>query len=100
MVRTIGGAATADGEATATADGLGAMPGDGRGNGRSRSASLAVNVGGTPGGVGAASVPGTAPCNGRSLAGAQLATTSAASSASVSTRRWRPVGSIGLSLRI
>src|SRR5207253_8901255 len=54
MVRTIGGAATADGDATATADGLGtvaATAGDGTGDGRRRSASLAVRVGGMPGGV-------------------------------------------------
>src|SRR5260370_11444880 len=53
MVRTIGGAATADGEATA--DGLGlvaAMPGEGTGSGRRRNASLAVSVRGKPGGGG------------------------------------------------
>src|SRR5579859_7963364 len=52
IVRTIGGAATADGEAIA--DGLGptcwATPGEGAGNTRNRSASLGVSVGGTPSG--------------------------------------------------
>ena len=100
MVRTIGGAATADGDATA--DGLGAleaMPGEGAGRGRKR-ASLAVSVGGTPGGVAGASLPGRAPCIGRSLAGAQLATANPASTASASatTPRWRPEDCIGLSL--
>ncbi len=88
----------ADGDAPATADGLGlleATPGEGMGDGRRRSASLTVSVGGIPGGVAAASVPGTAPCIGRSLAGAQLAS---ANPARTSTLRQRPADSIGLSL--
>src|SRR5260370_38076879 len=83
IVRTIGGEATADGDAIA--DGLAPMPGEGAactcasGEGVerecSRNASLAVSVGGTPGGVGP-SLPGTAPRTGRSFAGAQAAAVS------------------------
>jgi hypothetical protein len=90
MVRTIGGAATTDGEAMAgdaTAVGLALLPGEGTDTTGKRSASLEVSVGGTPGGGGAASLPGTAPCIGRSFAGAQLATPSAATSASASAPR-------------
>src|SRR5947209_5266984 len=80
MVRTIGGAAATDGDATAagdaTGEGFAATPGEGLGRARKRSASLGSSVGGRPGGVGA-SVPGCAPRSGRSLAGAQLATPSA-----------------------
>jgi hypothetical protein len=49
------------------------MAGEGDGRGRNRWASLEVRVGGTPGGVGAASLPGTAPRTGRSFAGAHPA---------------------------
>src|SRR5260221_8670452 len=86
MVRTIGGAATADGEASATADGLGllaATPGEGAGSGRRRNATLAVSVGGIPGGGGGTSLPGRAPCVGRSFAGAQLTSTSPARGSTV-----------------
>ena len=80
MVRTMGGAATAEGDTTGAVDGTGegfaATPGEGLGSARNRSASLGSSVGGMPGGVGA-SVPGCAPLSGRSLAGAQLATPSA-----------------------
>jgi hypothetical protein len=82
IVRTMGAATTTEGDATGEAEGLLAIPGDGTGRGLNRSASLAVSVGGTPGGVGAASLPGTAPRSGRSLAGAQLASASAANRAS------------------
>src|SRR5579871_2438558 len=76
MVRTIGGAATATAEGEGA--GLGPRPGDGEGcattagvgSARRRSESAGWRVGGTPGGVGA-SLPGTAPRSGRSLAGAQ-----------------------------
>jgi hypothetical protein len=101
MVRTIGGAATTDGDAIAgdaTAVGPALIPGEGADRTGKRSASLEVSVGGTPGGVGAASLPGTAPCIGRSLAGAQLAMPSAATNASARAPRWRPEDSIGLSL--
>src|SRR2546423_717495 len=86
MVRTIGGAATTEGEGA----GLTLTPGDGRGcsatagdgDGRARSASLGTSVGGTPGGVGGR-VPGTAPRSGRSFAGAHAV-------ARVASRRsWR-----------
>jgi len=65
MVRTMGGAATTDGDANggeASGDGLEATPGDGGEAAcvRAASASLAASVGGTPAGVGA-SLPGTAP---------------------------------------
>ena len=80
MVRTMGGAATAEGDTTgaidATGEGFAATPGEGLGRARKRSAWLGSSVGGTPGGV-AASLPGCAPRSGRSLAGAQLATPSA-----------------------
>src|SRR5918912_297307 len=80
MVRTIGGAAIADGDATTAGDvageGFAARPGEGLGRARKRSASLASSVGGTPGGVGACA-PGCAPRSGRSLAGAQLTAASA-----------------------
>src|SRR5438132_5409406 len=74
IVRTMGGAVTADGDAAglAAAAGFGCgAAGDGDGSARIRSASLGVSVGGGPEGVGAASPPGTAPRTGRSLAGAQ-----------------------------
>src|SRR5689334_22450196 len=59
IVRTMGGAATAEGEAwgltAACALGDGAAAGEARGttDGCARSASLGASVGGTPGGVGA-----------------------------------------------
>jgi hypothetical protein len=65
--------------AAAPADGSGlgfALTGDGEGSARWRSESLATSVGGTPGGVGAAPLPGTAPRRGRSLAGPQAVTIS------------------------
>src|SRR5262249_19779404 len=84
IVRTMGGAATAEGDTAA--EGLAAAAGtalgttgdapddgsatatDGDGRARWRRASLAASVGGRPGAVGAA-LPGTAPRTGRSLAG-------------------------------
>src|SRR5579859_599775 len=74
MVRTMGGAATAAGDARG--DGLGARPGDGADAERLCNPSLAVSVGGTPAGV-RTSLPGTAPLKGRSFAGPQLARASA-----------------------
>src|SRR6266851_7509504 len=78
IVRTMGGEATADGEAT----GLELTPGEGCcwttagvARARRRSVSLGLKVGGTPGGVGA-TVPGPAPRRGRSLAGAHDASAS------------------------
>src|SRR5438128_8407528 len=104
MVRTMGGAATAEGEAdcTASGDGLGSTAGEGTAARWTGSPSLADSVGGTPTDVGAP-LPGTAPLRGRSLAGPQLASASATAPATAIARRPtrgpRP-GIIGLSLSI
>src|SRR5207248_8133290 len=98
MVRTMGGAATADGDGAAA--GLGCAPGgspgdgwaaagDGVGSARCRSASLAWRVGGRPGAVGAA-LPGTAPRTGRSLAGAHATDANVTTRAKIRSRISRP----------
>jgi hypothetical protein len=88
IVRTIGGADTAEGETC----GLGATPADGcatgtKGTGDGEVA-RPVSVGGIPSGVGVPR-PGTAPRNGRSLAGPQAAKPST-TAASTTTRRIAP----------
>src|SRR5438105_1322624 len=92
IVRTIGGAATTDGEATA--DGPACTAGEGDGSGRK----LGANVGGTPADVdcGGASVLGTAPRTGRSIAGPQL---SSSTSRPASTADWRRIAAESNHLR-
>src|SRR5947209_2392464 len=90
-VRTMGGAATADGEAIG--DGLSVKPGEGVGSTRKRRASLGWRVGGTPEVASAASLPGAAPCAGRSMAGRQPATSISIAPHTAQPRR-RPLASI------
>ncbi|GAC1314320.1 MAG: hypothetical protein NVSMB2_03580 [Chloroflexota bacterium] len=110
IVRTMGGAATVEGDALETAgeadgDGTGVpevadSPGDELGKACMVSDSLALSVGGTPGGVGAMPRPGTAPLTGRSIAGPHAATKHSRliqTGARHICRSQRPV--IGVSLR-